>query len=141
MGNFENRTPRRLPASLLFPDPQVITTRKNGSEVTLHSNEAVMDLSLLGAGEVAEETALRSRAHEVVNLTSESESDADDDVATHHLSTKVAEAVEESQDAVTGLVGTDGEDEDGDEAWESESLFEDTIQEMGDEHLLDGGML
>jgi NAD+-dependent protein deacetylase SIR2 len=97
-----------------------------------------MDLSVLGAGETAEESVLKAPAHEVIDLTSGSESEGDEeDVATHDLSARVAEVVEEVEDPVGAGTST-GEDDD-DEAWESESLFEDTIQEMGDEHLLEGG--
>lgn len=39
----------------------------------------------------------------------------------------------------SGEDGSEGEDEDSNEEWEMDSLFEDTLEEMGDDMLFKGG--
>lgn len=87
------------------------------------SEPAAMDLSRLAAGEVG----LRAPVHEVVDLVSDSESE--DEPALPHLP-HADDALDDEADSV--------EDADDEGAWETESLFEDTLEEMGDEHLLAG---
>ncbi|KAI9737314.1 MAG: NAD-dependent histone deacetylase sir2 [Claussenomyces sp. TS43310] len=88
-----------------------------------------MDVSHLAAGEVKDDS-LREMAHEVIDLLSDDELAPDSSVigATNRES-----EVNDEDDAA------ESEDEHGeDEGWEDESLFEDTIEEMGDEHLFHG---
>lgn len=87
-----------------------------------------MDLSLLGAGH----NPLQVPSHEIVDLLS------DDELATSPLP---ASHIDEAEiDDVLDALHEDSENAGGedDELWENESLFEATIEEMGDEQLNGG---
>ena len=94
-----------------------------------------MDTTQLAAGQVP----LKPSSHEIVDLLSDRDSDTED-------------ALLASEPRVNGVNGVNGlpplldsqDDEDDDEIntedeWEIDSMYEDTIEEMGDEHLFEGG--
>lgn len=68
----------------------------------------------------------------VLDLTSDDESD-DNAHLTMHPRVNGVNGVHD----LAALDGSEGE-ENSDDEWDAESLFEDTIEEMGDEHLFDG---
>jgi NAD-dependent histone deacetylase SIR2 len=76
--------------------------------------------------------SVNGAGYNVVNLVSEEESDVEDEL----LGVPRVNGVD-------ALVGSDEESDDEDDEdngdWEIESIFEDTIEELGDEHLFDGG--
>ena len=71
----------------------------------------------------------------VLDLTSDDESD-DNAHLTIHPRVNGVNGVHD----LAALDGSEGE-ENTDDEWDVESLFEDTIEEMGDENLFDGGEL
>ena len=70
----------------------------------------------------------------VHDLTSEDESDVDDALLTVHPRVNGVNGPQ----ALDALDASEGEDDSSD-GWDVESIFEDTIEEMGDEHLFNGG--
>jgi NAD-dependent histone deacetylase SIR2 len=90
-----------------------------------------MDAARLGSGQ----PTIKGPSVNIVDLSSEDESDLEDALITHPRVNR--------PNGANGLDAPDAsEDEDEDsenEDWEIESLFEDTLEEMGDEHLFDGG--
>jgi hypothetical protein len=89
-----------------------------------------MDATRLGSGH----PAIKVPDMNIQDLTSEDESDIDDALLT----------VDPRVNGVNGVHDLDAldaseDDEDSDDGWDAESLFEDTIEEMGDENLFDGG--
>ena len=89
-----------------------------------------MDATRLGSGQ----PTIKVSDMNVHDLTSEDESDVEDALLTIHPrvngvnGAQTLDALDASED-----------EEDSNDGWDVESLFEDTIEEMGDEHLFDGG--
>jgi hypothetical protein len=65
---------------------------------------------------------------------SEDESDVDDAHLTLHPRVNGVNGTHD----LDALEASEGE-YDSDDGWEADSIYEDTIEEMGDEHLFDGG--
>lgn len=91
-----------------------------------------MDLSQLAAGQTAIETSFKA----VVELVSEDEG-AEKEVRPQSASVEAPEAEDEDEDDNDYESGSD----DSGEVWETESLFEDAMEEIGDGELLQGGRL
>lgn len=91
-----------------------------------------MDLSQLAAGQTAIETSFKA----VVDLVSEDEG-AEKEVRPQSASVEAPEAEDEDEDDNDYESGSD----DSGEVWETESLFEDAMEEIGDGELLQGGRL
>lgn len=89
-----------------------------------------MDLSQFAAGQTAIETAFKA----VVDLVSDD--DAGDPKVRPEPSSEVAPEANDDDDNDYES-GTDASGE----VWETESLFEDVLEEIGDGELLQGGML
>jgi NAD-dependent histone deacetylase SIR2 len=88
-----------------------------------------MDTSRLALGQVSKTAGLKT-----VDL-SEEESEVDDALlATLLPRVNGIDALDDSEQEALAE-----EEEDSNDEWEIESLFEDTLEEMGDEHLFDGG--
>ena len=87
--------------------------------------------------------ASRDSAHPTIvhDLTSEDESDDDDAHLTIHPRVNGANGA--SANGVHDLASFDGSEseQNTEDEWDVESLFEDTIEELGDENLFDGGEL
>jgi hypothetical protein len=88
-----------------------------------------MDLSRLAAGQ----TSIKQTFQEVVDLVSDDEEE--ETALKPRALSEVPEAIHDEE--VDYESGTD----DSGEAWETESLFEDALEEIGDDTLLEGGML
>jgi NAD-dependent histone deacetylase SIR2 len=90
-----------------------------------------MDTGRLSLGRVATK---KTAGHKVAEVPEE-ESDSDDVLLATALPrvNGVAALVDSDED------GFGEEDEDSNDEWEIDSLFEDTLEEMGDEHLFEGG--
>jgi hypothetical protein len=106
------------------------------AEERAEQQDLTMDVSRVGAGHVP----VKAAVHQVVKLDSDDESEIEDALL--------------GQPRVNGVNGVNGgfealeapsesaDDEDGDnDEWEVESLFEDTLEELGDESLFDGSGL
>ena len=92
-----------------------------------------MEAARLGSGQ----PTIKLPSMNVVDLSEdESEVDVDNALLTAHPRVNGVNGVPD----LDALDGSEDEEQysDNDE-WEVESLFEDTIEEMGDEHLFDGG--
>lgn len=88
-----------------------------------------MDLSQLAAGQTTIEASFKA----VVDLVSDD--DAGKTEVRPEPSTEVPEADEEDDNDYESGTDVSGE------VWETESLFEDALEEIGDGELLQGGML
>jgi NAD-dependent histone deacetylase SIR2 len=97
-----------------------------------------MDVSQLGAGAAS----VKAPGHQIINLV---DSDDDSDLADALLIAQRGNGVNVPGLEVLDASGESGDDEDDDdddenEDWdEVESLFEDTLEELGDESLFDRG--
>ena len=93
-----------------------------------------MDVSQLGAGA----TSVKAPGHQIINLA---DSDDDSDLADALLIAQRGNGVNVPGLEVLDASGESGdEDDEENEDWdEVESLFEDTIEELGDESLFDRG--
>lgn len=91
-----------------------------------------MDPSRVAAGN----GLVNGNKFQVVDLLSDQESDIADGLVSRYPRVNVEglESLDESEDGLS----SSAEDDDNEE-WEVESLFEDTLEEMGDEHLFEGG--
>lgn len=93
-----------------------------------------MDVSQLGSGAAS----VKGSGHQVVNLI---DSDDDSDLADALLIAQRGSGVNGPGLEVLDASGESGEEDDSNDDWddEVESLFEDTLEELGDEHLFDRG--
>jgi NAD-dependent histone deacetylase SIR2 len=93
-----------------------------------------MDVSQLGSGAAS----VKALGHQIVNLV---DSDDDSDLADALLIAQRGNGVNVPGLEVLDASGESGDEEDDDnEDWdEVESLFEDTLEELGDESLFDRG--
>jgi NAD-dependent histone deacetylase SIR2 len=93
-----------------------------------------MDVSQLGSGAAS----VKAPGHQIVNLV---DSDDDSDLADALLIAQRGNGVNVPGLEVLDASGESGDEEDDDnEDWdEVESLFEDTLEELGDESLFDRG--
>ena len=91
-----------------------------------------MDPSRVAAGN----GVVNGSKYQVVDLLSDQESDIADGLVSGYPRVNINELedLDASEDGLTSSI----EDEENEE-WEVESLFEDTLEEMGDEHLFEGG--
>jgi NAD-dependent histone deacetylase SIR2 len=93
-----------------------------------------MDVSQLGSGAAS----VKAPGHQVVNLI---DSDDDSDLADALLIAQRGSGVNVPGLEILDASGESGEDDGSNASWddEVESLFEDTIEELGDESLFDKG--
>lgn len=89
-----------------------------------------MDAARLGSGQ----PTIKLPDMDVVDL-SEEDSDVEDALLTAYPRVNGVNGTPD----LDALDAYEGEEQDSDDYSDVESLFEDTIEEMGDEHLFDGG--
>lgn len=82
----------------------------------------------MARGRVLSEQGQKTTAVEIVDLTSEDDSDPPNLSPLHN-----------GADEDAPIVGSEDDDQTGEEQWESRSLFEDALEELEDERLIDMG--
>ncbi len=82
----------------------------------------------MARGRLLNEQGQKTTAVEIVDLTSEDDSDPPNLSPLHH-----------GADEDAPIVGSEDDDQTGEDQWESRSLFEDALEELEDERLIDMG--